>query len=153
MLINSPRRLLPASRMGGRDLKQSQLQNWNWIVYFLLMTISCEITIRQLLYIKAVQLLQPARSVTVAWPSSSSKDVCTWLQLYVTNGNHQSGQITRCWKEKTILPFPQFLCGFLKNESEKKKSITYIQIPEVLIIVKGISNNKLVWNFKSNNCK
>lgn len=33
----------------------------------------------------------------------------------------------------------------------RKRGITYIQIPEVFIIVKGISYNKLVWNFKSNN--
>lgn len=66
----------------------------------------------QLLYIKAVQLFQPERSVTLAWPSASSKDVCTRLQLYVTNGNHQAVQMMRCWKEKTILLFCKLLYGF-----------------------------------------
>lgn len=55
----------------------------------------------------------------------------------------------RCWKEKTSLPFCKFLYGFWKLRV-KKRSITYIQVPEVFIIVKGISHNKLVWNFKSN---
>lgn len=110
------------------------------------------VTVRQLLYIKAVPLFQPARSVTLTWPRSSSKDICTWTTALWLMGTSSLVKLQGA-RRKQFFPFLNFYVGFWKMRVSKKRSITYIQIPEVLIIVKGISNNKLVWNFKSNNCK
>ena len=112
-------------------------------ISFLWPDLSSEITMQKLVYIKAVQLFQSTRSVTLAWPGSSTR-LRTSVLDYSFMWLMGTISLFKLWGAGTRKQFCflNFSVGF---EKRIRKRSNYIQIPEVFIRVKGISYNKLVW--------